>query len=110
MSGGSKDWYRQRVASVLLIPLSFWLLWAGVSMAGADYATAVAFFSQPLNAIAACLLAVIGLYHTQGGAQGIIEDYVPPALKKPLILFSIVGCTAGTVVVLYTMFRLNFGA
>lgn len=110
MSAGAKDWMRQRLSAVALIPLSLWFLWAGASLAGADYTTTAAFFAQPLNAIAAVLLAVIGLFHTQAGAQAIVEDYVPAGLKKPLILVSIIGCTAGALVVLYTMATLSFGA
>lgn len=110
MSAGAKDWMRQRVSAVLLIPLSLWLLWAGTSLAGADYATTTGFFSAPLNAIAASLLAVIGLYHTQKGTQGIIEDYAPEAFQTILSLVSRVGCTVGAIVVLYTMARLTLGA
>ena len=104
MSAGAKDWFRQRASAVLLIPLSAWFLWAGVSLAGADYATTKAFFGQPLNAIAAVLLAVIGLFHTQRGADTIISDYVPGAgFQKFLVLVSIVGCTLGALVVIWAV-------
>lgn len=111
MSHGVQDWFRQRASAVLLIPLSLWLLWAGASLAGADYSAAQAFFAQPLNAIAAVLLAFIGLFHTQAGAQTIIEDYVPgEALQKSLILFSKVGCTVGALVVAWAVGKTLFGA
>jgi len=110
MSAGAKDWFRQRVTSVLLIPLTLWMLWAGVSLAGVDYATAGAFFAQPVNAVAAVLLAVIGLYHTQAGAQTIVEDYAPPSLHSFLILLSKVGCTVGALVVIWTVSQFLFGA
>ena len=104
MSAGAKDWFRQRASAVLLIPLSAWFLWAGVSLAGADYATTQAFFGQPLNAIAAVLLAVIGLFHTQRGADTIISDYVPgEAFQKFLVLVSKVGCTLGALVVIWAV-------
>jgi succinate dehydrogenase / fumarate reductase membrane anchor subunit len=111
MSAGAQDWFRQRISAVLLIPLSAWLLWAGASLAGADYATAKLFFSQPLNAIAAVLLAVIGLYHTQAGAQTIVEDYVPgESFPKFLILLSKVGTAVGALVVLWAVFTSFQGA
>lgn len=110
MSAGAKDWLQQRIAAVLLIPLSLWLLWAGASLAGADYVVASAFFSSPLHAVAAALLAVIGLFHTQRGTQGIIEDYAPESLHTILSLVSKVGCSVGAIVVLYTMATLAFGA
>lgn len=110
MSSGAKDWFRQRVSAVLLLPLSLWMLWAGTALAGADYATATAFFSAPLHAIAASLLAVIGLFHTLHGTQGIIADYAPESLQNTLSLVAKVGCTVGAIVVLYTMATLTFGA
>ncbi|MEE4174443.1 MAG: succinate dehydrogenase, hydrophobic membrane anchor protein [Xanthomonadales bacterium] len=104
MSAGAKDWFRQRASAVLLIPLSAWFLWAGVSLAGADYATTKAFFGQPLNAAAAVLLAVIGLFHTQRGADAIISDYVPgEGFQKLLVLVSKVGCTIGALVVIWAV-------
>lgn len=110
MSAGAKDWMRQRVTAVLLIPLSLWLLWAGASLAGASYAVTNAFFSSPVNALAGALLAVIGLFHTQRGTQGIIEDYAPESLQTILSLVSKVGCSVGAIVVVYTMAKLAFGA
>lgn len=110
MSAGAKDWLRQRISAVLLLPLSLWMLWAGTHLAGVDYTAATEFFSSPVNAIAASLLAVIGLFHTQGGTQGIIDDYAPESLQTILSLVSRVGCTVGAVVVLYTMYKLAFGA
>lgn len=111
MSHGAKDWFRQRASAVLLIPLTLWLLWAGTRLAGADFATAQAFFAQPLNAIAAVLLAFIGLFHTQAGAEVIVEDYVPgEGFQKFLIAFSKVGCTAGALVVAWAVGKTLFGA
>ena len=111
MSAGAKDWYRQRLSAVALVPLSAWLLWAGATLAGADYATAQGFFAQPVNAIAAALLAVIGLYHTQAGAQTIIEDYVPgEGFPKFLVIFSKLGCSLGALVVLWAVGKALFGA
>ncbi len=110
MSAGSKDWFRQRVAAVALIPLSAWLLWAGASLAGADYAAATAFFSQPLNGIAALLLAIVGLYHTQSGVTSIIEDYIPSGARGVLIFVTHVGCGAGVVAVIWAVVNVTFGA
>lgn len=111
MSAGAKDWLRQRVLAVLLIPLSAWLLWAGVTLAGADHASAVAFFRQPLNSIAAVLLAVTALYHTQAGVMTMIEDYVPAGgLSRLLSVLTHVGCGAGVVVVIWVVANTHFGA
>ncbi len=111
MSGGVKDWYRQRVAAVTLIPLCLWLLYAGGQLAGAEHAAASDFFARPMNGLAAILLGVIGLYHTQAGAEGIIQDYAPgEGLQKFLILVSKIGCTAGALVVIWAVAKSFIGA
>ena len=46
-------------------------------LAGADHAAASGFMANPLNGLAAILLAAIGLYHTVAGTREVIEDYVP---------------------------------
>jgi succinate dehydrogenase / fumarate reductase membrane anchor subunit len=111
MSGAVQHWWRMRLSSLLLVPLSLWLLWAGMSMAGAGYAQAVQFMAHPLNALAAVLLTVIGLYHTLLGITEIIEDYVPGAgLSSLLLWLTRLGCLAGLLAVLYAVYSLMSGA
>ncbi len=110
MSAGIKGWFRQRVSAIALIPLSAWLLWAGASLAGADYAAASAFFASPVNAVAAALLAVIGLFHTLAGVTVIIEDYAPRALHTLLVWVARIGCTVGALVVIWTVTKFSLGA
>ena len=111
MSGTATDWWRQRVSSVLLIPLTLWLLWAGASLTGLDYTAAKAFMAMPLNAIAAALLALIALYHAQAGIVTIVEDYVPgKGLPNSLILITRLGCGIGVVATLAAAAKLLTGA
>ena len=111
MSGTVDHWWKQRVSSLILIPLSLWLLWAGAALAGADHASALSFMSQPLNAIAAALLALVGLYHAQAGILTIVEDYVPgDAFPKFLMLITRTGCGLGVIAVLGVVAKLFMGA
>ncbi len=111
MSGAARHWWLMRLSSALLVPLSLWFVWAAVRLAGADYATATAFMASPLNALAAVLLAAIGLYHTVSGTREVIEDYVPGegAAASLVWLLRAAGVVA-FLAVLYAVSRLIFGA
>lgn len=111
MSGAVQHWWRMRLTSLLLVPLSLWLLWAGMSMAGAGYQQAAGFMAHPLNALAAVLLAAIGLYHSLLGITEVIEDYVPGAgLASLLVWITRLGCLAGLLAVVYAVYSLMSGA
>jgi len=75
--GGLHHWRSQRYSALLLLLLTVWILWLGISLAGADYITARAAMSTPFNAGMAIFLAGVMFYHLQLGLQVVIEDYVP---------------------------------
>lgn len=111
MSTATKHWWRMRLSSVLLVPLTAWLLWAGVSLAGADYGTAAAFMAQPFNVVAAVLFVLITAYHTQAGITEIVEDYVPGEGTVTLLIGITRGaCLAAVLAVLWAVYRIAAGA
>ena len=110
MSGAARHWWFMRLSSALLLPLSLWLVWAAVRLAGTEHAAAAAFMASPLNALAAVLLAGIGLYHTAAGTREVIEDYVPGEGMAGLLVLALrVACAAGFLAVVYTVYRLASG-
>jgi len=101
---GVTHWWRQRVSSVLLIPLCLWMLWFGAMVAGASYAEARELLSQPLNALAAALTVALVAYHAQSGIQVIVEDYVPGTAFPMLLIWATrLGCAAGTLAVWWSI-------
>ncbi len=109
--GGVSHWRSQRYSSLLLIPLSLWLLWLGVSIAGADFETVKSAMSQPFNSGMAIMLAVTMFYHTQLGLQVVIEDYVHiPALEVGLLLLVRVACLAAILISVIAALILVLGA
>ncbi len=111
MSGAISHWWKQRLSSVILIPLALWLLWAGVSLTGVDHAAAVAFMSKPVNAILAGLMALVSLYHAQSGITVIVEDYIPGKLfPAVLIMVTRIGCGLGVVAAVWALFRISAGS
>lgn len=91
--GGTQHWRSQRYSALVLLLSTAWLLWLGVSLAGADYAMAMHTMSSPLNAGMAILLAGTVFYHTQLGLQVVIEDYIHiAALEFALLIFVRFAC------------------
>ncbi len=109
--GGSHHWRSQRYSSLLLLILSVWVLYIGVSLAGADYATAKASMSSPFHAGMAMLLAGSLFYHTKLGLQVVIEDYVHvPALAFTLQLFVRLACIVAFLISAIAILKLVLGA
>ena len=91
--GGIQHWRSQRYSALVLLLCTGWLLWLGVSLAGADYATAMLTMSSPVNAGMTILMAGTVFYHTQLGLQVVIEDYVHiAALEFALLIFVRFAC------------------
>jgi succinate dehydrogenase / fumarate reductase membrane anchor subunit len=73
---GTGHFWRLRIGSVALVPLSIWFVCVALALIGADRDAAVAFLAQPVNAIAMALFVIAALHHMALGIQIVIEDYV----------------------------------
>jgi len=79
---GTQHFWRERMTSVALIPLSIWFGYAALAMVGAREVDVLTFFQHPWNAGLMGLFIVITLIHTTIGMQSVIDDYVQsPGLK-----------------------------
>jgi succinate dehydrogenase / fumarate reductase membrane anchor subunit len=91
--GGSQHWLSQRYSALILLLLTPWLLWRGVSLVGADYAMASNTMSSPSTAAFVIFFAGMMLYHAQLGLQVVIEDYVHIAGLESALQFLVrFGC------------------
>jgi succinate dehydrogenase / fumarate reductase membrane anchor subunit len=84
---GAGEWIRERVSSLILVPLTVWGLWSAATIANSGFAGAVAWLKSPLNAALLAALVLIGLYHMQLGLRVVIEDYIHKPFGKGLLLF-----------------------
>ena len=108
---GSHHWRSQRYSALILLLLTTWVLWMGVYLAGADYATASTAMSSPLNSGMAILLAGTVFYHTQLGLQVVIEDYVHiAALEFVLLIFVRFACLVAFLISAIAALKLVQGA
>ncbi len=106
---GTRHWWRQRLSSLLLIPLVIWLVFAATRLGGSDYRQAVAFIATPHHFAVASLLVVALFYHTKLGLQVVVEDYVHTrwleiTLQLAIKLFSLLGMLIGLVALMTIAF------
>jgi succinate dehydrogenase / fumarate reductase membrane anchor subunit len=108
---GSHHWRSQRYSALILLLLTGWVLWLGVSLAGADYASAISAMSSPFNAGMTIMLAGTVFYHTQLGLQVVIEDYVHIAtLEFALLLIVRFACLVAFLISAIAALKLALGA
>ena len=73
---GTGHFWRERLTSVALIPLSLWFAYAMLGLVGTNEVAVVSFLAHPWNAILMAAFAVISFYHLSLGLQVVIDDYV----------------------------------
>ena len=73
---GTGHFWRERVTSVALIPLSLWFAYAMLGLVDTNEVAIVSFLAHPWNAILMGLFVVITFYHLSLGLQQILDDYV----------------------------------
>jgi succinate dehydrogenase / fumarate reductase membrane anchor subunit len=80
----------QRVSAAALVLLVLWGVWAALSLARVDYATAVVWMRAPANAILLSLLIGVGVFHMRIGMADVILDYIDrPATKAALLTLNL---------------------
>lgn len=106
---GAHEWWRQRVTSLALIPLMFWLAPSLARLPGTGYQEVLNWMAKPWNSILLLSLILIVFYHAMQGLQVIIEDYAQTDWLKLLsllgmkLLFSFL-----TLAAIYATFRILF--
>jgi succinate dehydrogenase / fumarate reductase membrane anchor subunit len=99
---GTTHFWRQRLTSLLLIPLLLWFCFSLATMP-VEHATLVTWIQQPAVAVAMILLILATFYHAQLGLQIVIEDYISTHSTRTVsiigmsflcLLFSVIGVVA----------------
>jgi succinate dehydrogenase / fumarate reductase membrane anchor subunit len=104
---GTGHFWRERVTSVALIPLSLWFAFTILGLVGANEVVVVQYLAAPWNAILMAAFAVISLYHMYLGFHVVIDDYVhTPGMKIFLLLLSRFVTLAGISTCLFALIRI----
>ena len=86
---GTQHFWRERITSVALIPLTVWFGFAALALVGAREVDVLTFFQHPWNAGLMGLFIIVLLIHSVVGMQSVIDDYVhQPFLKIVALLLN----------------------
>jgi len=85
---GVGAWISERVAAIALVPLTLWAVFGVLRLAAGDYGAAVAWISDPLNAVLMVLTLAISFSHMHAGMRVVIEDYIHVTLNKSMLLIA----------------------
>jgi succinate dehydrogenase / fumarate reductase membrane anchor subunit len=106
---GAKQWWRERVSALALVPLTVWFAASVIAHTGSNYLEFLAWLRTPLVSLLMVLLLAGLFYHTALGLQVVIEDYVHSPLKNIALLTMRFGCcglaVAGILAILQIAFR-----
>lgn len=96
---GTEAFWRQRVTSVLGLPLVAALMLVFWKLAGADYASARLLIANPVVAVLIAMAVLNFAVHMRLGARIIIEDYVHRPVLKAFLLTVNTGTAYGAAIV-----------
>lgn len=107
---GTQHFWRQRMTSVALVPLTIAFVVIVISLLGRNHAATVQILGSPLVAILTMLFIIAGAYHMWLGMQVIIEDYIhTEALKFGLLMSNTFFCFAVALTSIFAILKLSFG-
>jgi succinate dehydrogenase / fumarate reductase membrane anchor subunit len=106
---GTDHFWKQRVSSVALVPLTIVVIFIVIGIMGRNHAAAAQILGSPFVAITLMLFVITSAYHMWLGMQVIIEDYVHSDLKLTLIMINTFFCFAIGLSSVYALVKLSFG-
>jgi succinate dehydrogenase / fumarate reductase, membrane anchor subunit len=107
---GVTHWISERVGAVALVPLTLWGVFAVLQLAAGDYAFAVGWIAQPLNAVLMVLLLGISFWHMASGLRVVIEDYIHVTLNKSaLLILNLFVCGLAGALSIFSILKVALG-
>lgn len=107
---GTGSFWRIRVTSIALIPLSMFVVGWVLSQRGAGLAEVRASLANPLIALSVALFLIISLDHMRLGMKEIIEDYVhDEGGRLALLILNSFFCVLIGAASIFALLKLAFG-
>ncbi len=107
---GTEHFWRIRLTSIALLPLSLFIVGWVLSLRGAGFAEVRSSLSQPLVTLAVALFVIISLDHMRLGMKEIIEDYVhSEGNRLTLLVLNTFFTVLIGVASVYALVKLAFG-
>jgi succinate dehydrogenase / fumarate reductase, membrane anchor subunit len=109
-TSGTRNFWVQRITSVLALPLTIAFLIVVLALVGEDYASTKQILGSATVAIALLLFLIVGIYHMWIGMQEIITDYIH---GEAMMLLALMGNTLFCLVIgfaaCFAALKLAFG-
>jgi succinate dehydrogenase / fumarate reductase membrane anchor subunit len=107
---GTMHFWRQRLTSVALVPLSIAFVFIAIALLGSNHAGALQILRSPLIGITMLLFIGTTVYHMWLGMQVIVEDYVHDEFPKILLLMgNTFFCITVALACVYAILQISFG-
>lgn len=107
---GTGHFWRIRVTSIALVPLSMFVVGWVLSMRGAGLAEMRASLANPLIALAMALFVIISLDHMRLGMKEVVEDYVhDEGGRLVLLILNTFFCVLIGAASIFALLKLSFG-
>ncbi|MEX1080390.1 MAG: succinate dehydrogenase, hydrophobic membrane anchor protein [Halofilum sp. (in: g-proteobacteria)] len=79
---GVGRWWRERLTSLALIPLTLWLAFSIALLGTADHAAVTTWVAHPVNTGLLLLTLVVSFWHAAMGVQSVAEDYIATEWRR----------------------------
>lgn len=107
---GAAHWVAERVSAIALVPLSLWMVYAAIFISRSDYARAVSFVEQPVNAVLIILVLGVSGWHMHAGARVVVEDYMHKMLgRSALLLLNLFVAVLVTALAVFSVLKVALG-
>lgn len=107
---GTGHFWKIRVSSVALVPLTLFVVGLLIALNGASYTEVTDVLSGPLVAAALIVVMLVSIYHMYLGMQDIILDYVhTDGMKYALLILNMFFCAAVAVATVVALVAIAFG-
>lgn len=111
----TQHFWRQRVTSLILIPLSVWALITFDKALTTPHADMLAWLLHPANSLALVVWTLAVFYHAALGVQVVLEDYVSSlglrrwSIFASQVVFSLLALTALSALIFIFIKQGNYG-
>lgn len=106
-ASATRDWIRERISALLLIPLAAWAVNFLVRLPATAPAELLAWMSDPAHTLPLILFIMVSAYHADLGLTAVMDDYVHgPTLKRyglVTLRLLLVGVVAVSAVALFLL-------
>lgn len=83
---GAHHWIAQRISAIALFPLGLWFIYSFIILVAAPYEYVRQWLTSPWTTACSILFIFCMLYHGYLGLKVILEDYIPQAFGRWVLI------------------------